>query len=125
MTALWHSRQLDNFQYLAVLNSLSGRSVEDLSQYPIMPWTYTDFTSANVDLSDSSRYRDLRLPIGAINADCLQSLRRRLEEVTIMNEATATSASELLSPLESAMECNDVNAVLQLASDVRERQRNS
>lgn len=55
--------------------------MEDLAQYPIMPWTYVDFTSSNIDLGDVNRYRDLRLPIGAINDACLKTLQERLKEV--------------------------------------------
>lgn len=85
MTDLWQHHRIDTFQYLGFLNSMGGRSSEDLSQYPIMPWTYTDFTSTDVDLTDPTRFRDLTLPIGALVPECLAALQERLEEMTAMD----------------------------------------
>jgi hypothetical protein len=34
----WASGEMTNFDYLMLLNTLSGRSHSDLSQYPVFPW---------------------------------------------------------------------------------------
>ena len=34
----WLQRRISNFEYLMALNALSGRSFNDLSQYPVFPW---------------------------------------------------------------------------------------
>ncbi len=36
---------MSNFQYLMHLNTLAGRSYNDLMQYPIFPWVIADYTS--------------------------------------------------------------------------------
>ena len=37
--------EIDNFQYLMYLNTLAGRSYNDLMQYPIFPWIIADYDS--------------------------------------------------------------------------------
>jgi len=38
ITQDWVERRISNFQYLLALNAFAGRTVHDLSQYPVMPW---------------------------------------------------------------------------------------
>ena len=59
LTEAWHRREISNFEYLMELNTLAGRSANDLNQYPIFPWVIRDYTSAHLDLNDSNAYRDL------------------------------------------------------------------
>lgn len=59
------------------LNRLSGRTYNDLSQYPVMPWVLSDFTSTTLDLRNPKHYRNLRYPMGAQTPD-----RRERAEVT-------------------------------------------
>ena len=40
-------------------------SLNDLSQYYVMPWVLKDYESPTLDLHDESVYRDLSKPIGA------------------------------------------------------------
>ena len=37
--------EISNFQYLMHLNTLSGRSYNDLMQYPVFPWIIKDYGS--------------------------------------------------------------------------------
>ena len=37
--------EMSNFQYLMQLNTLAGRSYNDLMQYPIFPWVLADYES--------------------------------------------------------------------------------
>ena len=76
-TRAWQRRDLDTFSYLAVLNQLSGRSVHDLSQYPVYPWVLADYASPKLDLEDPSSFRDLSKPVGALNAKRLATFRER------------------------------------------------
>lgn len=48
------------------LNTLAGRSFNDLTQYPVFPWVLCDYTSEELDLDDPRIYRDLSKPMGAI-----------------------------------------------------------
>ncbi|CAH0364040.1 unnamed protein product [Pelagomonas calceolata] len=76
-TRAWQRRDLDTFSYLAILNQLSGRSVHDLSQYPVYPWVLADYASRTLDLEDPSSFRDLSKPVGALNAKRLATFRER------------------------------------------------
>lgn len=64
MTELWRKRMLSNYDYLAQLNQLAGRTRNDISQYPVYPHVLQDFTSAFLDLTDPTIYRDLSKPVG-------------------------------------------------------------
>lgn len=65
----WIDGTISNFDYLLFLNEQSGRSWNDLTQYPIFPWVLKDYSSKQIDLDDQSIYRDLSLPIFAQTAE--------------------------------------------------------
>ena len=73
----WHRREISNFDYLMELNTLSGRSYNDLNQYPVFPWILSDYTSVSLDLSDVASYRDLAKPVGALNSERLTQFVER------------------------------------------------
>jgi hypothetical protein len=58
---------------------LSGRTYNDISQYPVFPWVISDYSSSTLDLDDPSTYRDLRKPIGALNPSRLEYLVDRAQ----------------------------------------------
>eukprot|EP00898_Chlorokybus_atmophyticus_P002244 jgi/Chlat1/301/Chrsp1S08783 len=68
----WRRRELTNYEYLMHLNTLAGRTYNDLSQYPVFPWVLSDYTSSTLDLASSSIYRDLSKPVGALNPTRLE-----------------------------------------------------
>ena len=76
-TSKWKDREMSNFEYIMFLNTISGRSYNDLSQYPVFPWVLSDYTSNTIDLSDKSVYRDLSKPVGALNPERLEYLTER------------------------------------------------
>lgn len=43
--------EITNFQYLMHLNTLAGRSYNDLMQYPVFPWVLSDYDSEVTTLS--------------------------------------------------------------------------
>lgn len=43
LTQRWVRGEISNFQYLMFLNTLAGRSYNDLMQYPIFPWVLADY----------------------------------------------------------------------------------
>lgn len=75
LTEAWRTRKMSTFDYLMHLNTLAGRSYNDLSQYFVMPWVIADWTSSSIDLNDVNNetgvFRDLTKPIGALNPDRL------------------------------------------------------
>jgi len=75
----WVQREISNFEYLMHLNTLAGRTFNDLAQYPIFPWVLADYTSETIDLNDPRVYRDLSKPMGALNPDRLEQVLNRFE----------------------------------------------
>ncbi|KAG9303640.1 hypothetical protein G9A89_018537 [Geosiphon pyriformis] len=65
LTIRWEKRDISNFQYLMHLNTLAGRSYNDLTQYPVFPWILADYTSEELDLTNPATFRDFSKPMGA------------------------------------------------------------
>ncbi|KAH9506209.1 hypothetical protein DERF_010951 [Dermatophagoides farinae] len=63
LTQMWRERRLSNFDYLMHLNRLSGRTFNDLMQYPVFPFVLADYSSHILNLLDGQSYRDLAKPI--------------------------------------------------------------
>ncbi|XAR54112.1 hypothetical protein NMG60_11029121 [Bertholletia excelsa] len=73
----WARWEISNFEYLMQLNTLAGRSYNDITQYPVFPWILSDYSSKHLDLDNPSSYRDLSKPIGALNPDRLEKFQER------------------------------------------------
>lgn len=43
--SVYQRGEISNFQYLMHLNTLAGRSYNDLMQYPVFPWILADYDS--------------------------------------------------------------------------------
>ena len=69
ITPLWEISKISNFDYIMLLNLLSGRTYSDLSQYPVFPWILSNFSTKELSLENPLNYRDLSRPIGAINEE--------------------------------------------------------
>uniref|UniRef100_F6X056 Uncharacterized protein n=1 Tax=Ciona intestinalis TaxID=7719 RepID=F6X056_CIOIN len=67
MTERWQRREVTNFEYIMFLNTISGRTFNDLNQYPVFPWVISNYECDDLDLSLPSNFRDLTKPIGALN----------------------------------------------------------
>lgn len=119
-TRKWQEGEMSNFDYLMLLNhrftlNLSsalftkrshlieiraGRTVNDITQYPVFPWVIADYQSSTLglqlrqsfsiltatlftecdylDLNNPNTFRDLSKPIGALNPKRLESFKARL-----------------------------------------------
>lgn len=64
----WAKGELSNFHYLMLVNTMAGRTFNDLTQYPIFPWVLADYTSEELDLDNPASFRDLTKPMGAQHA---------------------------------------------------------
>jgi hypothetical protein len=51
LTQKWVNRDISNFEYLMRLNTIAGRTFNDLSQYPVFPWILADYNSNQVFFS--------------------------------------------------------------------------
>ncbi|KAK0404600.1 hypothetical protein QR680_017532 [Steinernema hermaphroditum] len=63
LTHRWRMGAMTNFEYIMHLNTLAGRSHNDLMQYPIAPFIIADFRSVVLDLEAPSTYRNLSKPM--------------------------------------------------------------
>ncbi|KAL2652898.1 hypothetical protein R1flu_021026 [Riccia fluitans] len=73
----WRRREISNFDYLMTLNTLAGRSYNDLTQYPVFPWIIADYTSQKLDLANPATFRNLAKPVGALNEKRFQMFEER------------------------------------------------
>lgn len=78
----WKSGTLNNFDYLMWVNFFAGRSLNDLSQYPIFPWVLQNYNAEKPpDLTKESSFRDLSKPIGVCGArEREEAARQRYDE---------------------------------------------
>ena len=68
LTKKWMNYEISNFEYLMQLNTLAGRSYRDMTQYPVFPWIFCDFSSTAIDVNDPQYYRDLSKTMGAMGS---------------------------------------------------------
>ncbi|KAH6705170.1 hypothetical protein BKA61DRAFT_144345 [Leptodontidium sp. MPI-SDFR-AT-0119] len=61
----WAKGEISNFHYLMLVNTMAGRTFNDLTQYPVFPWVLADYTSEELDLDNPATFRDLSKPMGA------------------------------------------------------------
>uniref|UniRef100_A0AAQ5XV51 WDFY family member 4 n=1 Tax=Amphiprion ocellaris TaxID=80972 RepID=A0AAQ5XV51_AMPOC len=73
--------EISNFEYLMHLNTIAGRTYNDLMQYPVFPWVLADYHSETLDLSNPASFRDLSKPMGAQTEKRKQMFIQRYEEV--------------------------------------------
>ncbi|XP_075444218.1 neurobeachin-like protein 2 isoform X2 [Ascaphus truei] len=79
LTQRWVWREISNFEYLMQLNTISGRTYNDLSQYPVFPWILRDYVSETLDLSNPDVFRDLSKPIGVVNERHAKEVKEKYE----------------------------------------------
>lgn len=79
LTQKWVYREISNFEYLMQLNTIAGRTYNDLSQYPVFPWVLQDYVSETLDLSDPAVFRDLSKPIGVANERHAKDVKEKYE----------------------------------------------
>ncbi|KAM9364693.1 WD repeat- and FYVE domain-containing protein 4 isoform 2-T2 [Pholidichthys leucotaenia] len=77
----WQKGEISNFEYLMHLNTIAGRTYNDLMQYPVFPWVLADYQSETLDLSSPATFRDLSKPMGAQTEKRKQMFIERYEEV--------------------------------------------
>nr|XP_056717431.1 neurobeachin-like protein 1 [Euleptes europaea] len=79
LTQKWVNREISNFDYLIQLNTMAGRTYNDLAQYPVFPWILRDYTSEELDLNNPAVFRDLSKPIGVANEKNSKAVQERYE----------------------------------------------
>ncbi|XP_068150456.1 LOW QUALITY PROTEIN: WD repeat and FYVE domain-containing protein 3 [Drosophila tropicalis] len=80
VTQRWVRGEISNFQYLMHLNTLAGRSYNDLMQYPVFPWILADYDSEELDFTNPKTFRDFSRPMGAQAEERLEQFQKRFKE---------------------------------------------
>ena len=75
----WTYGHISTYAYIMILNTLSGRTYNDLAQFPIYPWILSDYSSKELDFNDDDIYRDLNYPIYAQNEESRLILKQKFE----------------------------------------------
>ena len=61
----WQTRSISTLEYLMWLNIYSGRSFNDLTQYPVFPWLVQNYEKNEINAKED--YRDLGLSMGMLS----------------------------------------------------------
>ena len=72
----WQNNSISTLEYLMWLNIYSGRSFNDLTQYPIFPWIITNYSDESNEISIKNDLRNLHLPIGMLELNEKGILRK-------------------------------------------------
>lgn len=93
ITKAWQRFEITNFEYLMHLNSIAGRSVLDLTQYPVFPWIIADYASETLDLTNPATFRDLSKPMGALGEKRIGQFQERYRTMNeLYNESDGDAA---------------------------------
>ncbi|KAL7513979.1 hypothetical protein ACHAXN_011851 [Cyclotella atomus] len=79
ITSQWVQGKMTNFEFIMHINSFAGRTYNDLTQYPVVPWVLADYESEELDLNDPKSFRDLSKPMGAQGETRAVQFRERYE----------------------------------------------
>ena len=88
-TRKWVKGEISNFHYLMLVNSMAGRTFNDLTQYPVFPWILADYTSEELDLENPRSFRDLSMPMGCQTAERQAEFRDRYQSFAEMGDHNA------------------------------------
>ncbi|KAL8836045.1 MAG: hypothetical protein Q9170_003058 [Blastenia crenularia] len=88
-TRKWMQGAMSNFNYLMHVNTMAGRTFNDLTQYPVFPWVLADYTSEELDLSDPRSFRDLTKPMGCQTPERQADFRERYQSFAEMGDHNA------------------------------------
>ena len=85
-TRKWQKGEISNFHYLMLINTMAGRTYNDLTQYPVFPWVLADYTSEELDLSDPKTFRDLSKPMGCQTPEREAEFKERYKSFAEMGD---------------------------------------
>ncbi|ODQ63408.1 beach-domain-containing protein, partial [Nadsonia fulvescens var. elongata DSM 6958] len=85
-TKKWQKGKISNFYYLMLVNTIAGRTFNDLTQYPIFPWVLADYESKELDLTDPKSFRDLSKPMGAQTERREREFQERYEALSQLED---------------------------------------
>ncbi|GMM36444.1 Bph1 protein [Saccharomycopsis crataegensis] len=89
ITKKWRAGKISNFYYLMLINTIAGRTFNDLTQYPVFPWVIADYTSEELDLNNPETFRDLSKPMGAQSFKRARQFKERYDALKGLNDKSA------------------------------------
>ena len=87
----WRNYTISTFELLMWLNIFSGRSFNDVTQYPVFPWILTNYDKEEINLEKD--IRDLSLPMGMLEINEKSELRK--ETYNEIYESVKNDLSEI------------------------------
>ena len=72
----WQKNNISTLEYLMWLNIYSGRSFNDLTQYPVFPWIITNYSNDAEKISIENDLRNLSIPMGMMDISDKAQLRK-------------------------------------------------
>ena len=90
-TKKWQRGEMSNFQYLMLVNTMAGRTFNDLTQYPVFPWVIADYKSEELDLDDPTTFRDFSKPMGCQTPLREAEFKDRFKQFAEMGDQNAPS----------------------------------
>lgn len=88
MTQAWLRRRVSNFDYLMYLNTVAGRTYNDLTSYPVFPWILRDYDSEELDLDDAATFRDLSKPMGCQDPVREAEFKERYSQLAALDDGS-------------------------------------
>jgi hypothetical protein len=88
-TKKWQRGEMSNFQYLMLVNTMAGRTFNDLTQYPVFPWVLADYTSEELDLESPKTFRNLSKPMGCQTPTREAEYKDRFKQFAEMGDQNA------------------------------------
>jgi WD40 repeat protein len=88
-TKKWVKGEMSNFQYLMLVNTMAGRTFNDLTQYPVFPWVLADYTSEELNLDDPKTFRNFSKPMGCQTKSREVEFKERFKQFAEMGDHNA------------------------------------
>lgn len=63
----WLNWKISTFEFLIWINILSNRSYNDLTQYPVFPWIFSQYSNNTIGNEPNVELRDLTKPMGMLD----------------------------------------------------------
>ena len=121
----WHDHSVSSFEFLMWCNIYANRSYRDLTQYPVFPWTITDYTSSKLSLDqmkdeaiplrDITFLRDFSKPMGMLDVGPQSQKRIELIKEEYKNMMYTTTRED--SDEECEEEEKEDNNVIEMISN--------
>uniref|UniRef100_A0A1A9W7K7 Lysosomal-trafficking regulator n=1 Tax=Glossina brevipalpis TaxID=37001 RepID=A0A1A9W7K7_9MUSC len=109
ITQQWREGLLTNWEYLMSLNQISGRTYNDLMQYPIFPWILSNYTGDILNLNDATNFRKLPKPIAVQNEENEQHY---INNYTYIKNTMTNMGSIILKPYHYSSHYSNSGTVL-------------